>query len=97
MNVQPNKRRTIIPTIQSIIKKKEITPDLYNDIEIAFKVFKNDKNKISKTKLRTILYSFILYKSPAREINEIIVEMFQKKEEFSFDDVISIVNKYVYI
>ena len=38
--------------------KDEIPFELKNDIKIAFDLFKNENNKITKLKLRTLLFSF---------------------------------------
>ena len=52
--------------------KDEIPFELKNDIKIAYDLFKNESNKITKLKLRTLLFSFIMYKYSASEINEYI-------------------------
>ena len=50
-------------------EKDEIPFELKNDIKIAFDLFKNENNKITKLKLRTLLFSFIMFRSSAGEIN----------------------------
>ena len=49
--------------------KDEIPFDLKNDIKIAYNLFKNENNKITKLKLRTLLFSFIMFESSAGDIN----------------------------
>ena len=66
--------------------ENEIPPDLLNDIRLAFDLYKNEKEKISKLKLRTLLFSFCMYKSSASDINP-------DKEEFDFDIVCILVNQ----
>ena len=51
---------------------KEIPADIKDDIKLAFDLYKNENNKINKLKLRTMLFSFIMYKSSPSEINEYI-------------------------
>ena len=46
-------------------EENEIPSDLKNDIQLAFDLFKNEKDKISKLKLRTLLFSFVMYKNSA--------------------------------
>ena len=62
--------------------KDEIPFELKNDIKIAFDLFKNENNKITKLKLRTLLFSFIMFKSSAGEINRYIEEKISPTQEF---------------
>ena len=67
--------------------------DLKNDILLAFNLFKNEKNKISKLKLRTLLFSFIMYKSGSGEINQFIDEQTSEDQEFfTYDEVCRMIN-----
>ena len=68
--------------------KDEIPFELKNDIKIAFELFKNENNKITKLKLRTLLFSFIMFKSSASEINRYIEDTLSPKQElFDLDDL----------
>ena len=68
--------------------KDEIPFELKNDIKIAFDLFKNENNKITKLKLRTLLFSFIMFKSSASEINRYIEDKLSPKQElFDLDDL----------
>ena len=70
----------------------EIPFELKNDIKIAFDLFKNENNKITKLKLRTLLFSFIMFKSSAGEINRYIEETISPKQEFfELDDLYSLI------
>ena len=60
----------------------EIPFELKNDIKIAFDLFKNENNKITKLKLRTLLFSFIMFKSSAGEINKYIEDTISPTQEF---------------
>ena len=89
-------------SLYSINKKSfetnnDMSEEYKNDLLIAFNLYKNDKNIISKTKLRTILFSFLMYKSSAKEINEYINDNFKKQEEFTFDDLYKLINQKMYI
>ena len=53
-------------------ENKEIPSDIKNDIKLAFDLYKNENNKINKLKLRTLLFSFIMYKSSTSDINAYI-------------------------
>ena len=76
-----------------IEEENEIPSDLKNDIQLAFDLFKNEKDKISKLKLRTLLFSFVMYKNSANEINNYIEQQINpEKSEFSFDEVCELVN-----
>lgn len=70
---------------------EEISEDLKNDLLVAFNLYKNEEGFISKLKLRTILFSFAMYKSAPKDINDYIAEYFPKQEEFSFDNLMKLV------
>ena len=71
----------------------EMSADVQNNIQITFNLYKNDKNKINKLKLRTMLFSFVMYKNSATDINQYIEEQYgPDKEEFDFDEVCDLVN-----
>ena len=44
-------------------EKQELPVDIKNDLQLAFNLYKNENNKINRLKLRTILFSFAMYKS----------------------------------
>ena len=68
-------------------EKDEIPFELKNDIKIAFDLFKSEGNKITKLKLRTLLFCFIMFKSSAAEINRYIEETISPTQEFfNFDE-----------
>ena len=72
---------------------EELSVDLKNDIELAFNLFKNENNKINKLKLRTMLFSFIMYKSSSSDINQFIEEQTSEDQEFfTFEEVCRLVN-----
>ena len=73
---------------------KDIPEDIKNDIKLAFDLYKNENNKINKLKLRTLLFSFIMYKSSPDDINEYInSKTSNEKELYSFDDVCDLINE----
>ena len=73
---------------------KEIPADIKDDIKLAFDLYKNENNKINKLKLRTMLFSFIMYKSSPSEINEYIdSKETNGKELFTFDDVCDLITE----
>ena len=73
---------------------KEIPADIKDDIKLAFDLYKNENNKINKLKLRTLLFSFIMYKSSPSEINEYIdSKETNGKELFTFDDVVDLITE----
>ena len=75
-------------------EQKEIPTDIKNDIKLAFDLYKNENNKINKLKLRTLLFSFIMYKSSPSDINEYIDSKESNgKELYSFDDVCDLINE----
>ena len=68
--------------------KDEIPFELKNDIKIAYDLFKNESNKITKLKLRTLLFSFIMFKSSAGEINKYIEDTISPSQElFNLDEL----------
>ena len=68
--------------------KDEIPFELKNDIKIAYDLFKNESNKITKLKLRTLLFSFIMFKSSAGEINKYIEDTISPSQElFDLDEL----------
>jgi hypothetical protein len=69
----------------------DITEDLKNDLLLAFNIYKNEDNKITKLKLRTILFSFCMYKSSPKQINDYIGEVFPKQEEFTFENLLVLI------
>ena len=70
----------------------ELPIDVKNDLLLAFNLYKNENNKINKLKLRTILFSFVMYKYSSSEINEFIESKTLKDKEFyTFDDVCDLV------
>ena len=72
---------------------KEIPADIKNDIKLAFDLYKNENNKINKLKLRTLLFSFIMYKSSPSDINDYIESKESNgKELYSFEDVCDLIN-----
>ena len=72
----------------------EIPLDIKNDIELAFNLYKNENNKINKLKLRTILFSFVMYKFSASDINDFIESRtLKEKELYSFDDLCDLVKE----
>ena len=72
---------------------EEIPTDIKNDIKLAFDLYKNENNKINKLKLRTLLFSFIMYKSSSSDINEYIDSRESNGKEFySFDEVCDLIN-----
>lgn len=67
--------------------------DLKNDILLAFNLYKNENNKINKLKLRTLLFSFIMYKSGSGEINHFIEEQTSEDQEyFTYEEVCRMIN-----
>ena len=72
--------------------KDELPFDLKNDIKIAFDLFKNENNKITKLKLRTLLFSFIMFKSSAGEINKYIEDKTSPNQHlFDLNDVYDLI------
>ena len=74
--------------------RDELPFDLKNDIKIAFDLFKNENNKITKLKLRTLLFSFIMFKSSAGDINKYIEEKISPTQQlFELDDVYDLIKQ----
>ena len=74
--------------------KDELPFDLKNDIKIAFDIFKNENNKVTKLKLRTILFSFIMFKSSAGDINKYIEDKTSPTQQlFDLDDVYELIKQ----
>ena len=75
-------------------EENEIPLDIKNDIQLAFNLYKNENNKINKLKLRTILFSFVMYKFSASDINEFIESRtLKEKELYTFDDLCDLVKE----
>ena len=75
-------------------EETEIPLDIKNDIKLAFNLYKNENNKINKLKLRTLLFSFIMYKYRASDINQFIESRtLKEKELYSFDDVCDLIKE----
>ena len=75
-------------------EKDEIPFYLKNDIKIAYDLFKNESNKITKLKLRTLLFSFIMFESSAGDINKYIEEKISPTQQFfDLDDVYNLVKE----
>jgi uncharacterized protein YneF (UPF0154 family) len=73
-------------------QEEEMSVDVKHDIKLAFNLYKNEKNQINKLKLRTILFSMVMYKSSASDINQFIEEQTSpEKEWFNYDDVCKLV------
>ena len=72
----------------------EMPLDIKTDIQIAFNLMKNENNTINKLKLRTLIFSFIMYKYCALEINEYIESKTSPDQEiFTFDEVCYLINE----
>ena len=72
--------------------EEEMSVDLKHDIQLGFNLFKNEKNQINKLKLRTLLFSFVMYKSSSGDINQFIEEQTSPdKEWFTYEDVCKLV------
>ena len=72
----------------------EIPLDIKNDIRLAFNLYKNENNKINKLKLRTLLFSFVMYKFSASDINNFIeAKTLKDKELYTFDDVCDLIKE----
>jgi hypothetical protein len=74
----------------------ELTEDLKNDLILAFNLFKNEEGKVNKLKLRTLLFSFAMYKSAPKDINDYISEYYPKQEEFTFEQLCKLVFNKMY-
>jgi hypothetical protein len=83
-----NRKQSVFrPTVKQKHMNEEMSDDLKNDLEIAFDIFKNEHNKLTKLKLRTLLFSFAMYKSSAKDINDYILENLDKKDDYTFEDL----------
>ncbi len=72
----------------------EMPLDIKTDIQIAFNLMKSENNTINKLKLRTLIFSFIMYKYSALEINEYIESKTSPDQEiFTFDEVCYLINE----
>ena len=85
---------TTFTLILKMSEETEIPLDIKNDIKLAFNLYKNENNKINKLKLRTLLFSFIMYKYSASDINQFIESRtLKEKELYSFDDVCDLIKE----
>ena len=77
----------------------EMPLDIKTDIKMAFDFMKSENNTINKLKLRTLLFSFVMYKYSAKDINEYIDYQLNKmgipedQENFTFDEVCALINE----
>jgi len=72
----------------------EMPLDIKTDIEIAFNLMKSENNTINKLKLRTLLFSFVMYKYSAYDINKYIESKSSPNQEiFTFDEVCFLINE----
>src|SRR5688500_7419273 len=69
--------------LKSTTAVDEMSEDLKNDLLLAYNLYKNDEGKINKLKLRTLLFSFAMYKSSPKDINDFISEYYPKQDEFT--------------
>jgi Ca2+-binding EF-hand superfamily protein len=72
-------------------KQEDLNEDMKNDLYLGFNLMKNNRGKLSKLKLRSLLFNFVMYKSSPSDINEFINECFPKQEEFSYEEFIHLV------
>ena len=76
----------------------EMPLDIKTDLKIAFDFMKNETNTINRLKLRTLVFSFVMYKYSAKEINEYIEEqmkdlgMSDDQENFTFEELCAIIS-----
>ena len=76
----------------------EMPLDIKTDLKIAFDFMKNETNTINRLKLRTLVFSFVMYKYSAKEINEYIEEqmkelgMSDEQENFTFEELCAIIS-----
>ena len=76
----------------------EMSLDIKTDLKIAFDFMKNETNTINRLKLRTLVFSFVMYKYSAKEINEYIEEqmkelgMSDEQENFTFEELCAIIS-----
>jgi hypothetical protein len=87
-------RRVVINrnATKSNIIGEEMNENMKNDIQIAFNLFKNDKGVINKLKMRTLLFSFAMYKSSPKDINDYISEVYPNQKEFTYEQLLKLVN-----
>ena len=77
----------------------EMPLDIKTDIKMAFDFMKSENNTINKLKLRTLIFSFVMYKYSAKDINDYIDEHLDKmgipedQENFTFDEVCALINE----
>ena len=77
----------------------EMPLDIKTDIKMAFDFMKSENNTINKLKLRTLLFSFVMYKYSAKDINDYISDQLNKmgipedQENFTFDEVCELINE----
>ena len=77
----------------------EMPLDIKTDIKMAFDFMKSENNTINKLKLRTLIFSFVMYKYSAKDINDYIdsqlrdMGMPEDKENFTFDEVCTLINE----
>ena len=76
----------------------EMPLDIKTDLKIAFNFMKNETNTINRLKLRTLVFSFVMYKYSAKEINEYIEEQMKDlgmpddQENFTFEELCAIIS-----
>ena len=76
----------------------EMPLDIKTDLKIAFDFMKNETNTINRLKLRTLVFSFVMYKYSAKEINEYIEEQMKDlgmpddQENFTFEELCAIIS-----
>ena len=76
----------------------EMPLDIKTDLKIAFDFMKSEKNTINKLKLRTLIFSFVMYKYSAKDINEYIEDQMKElgmpedQENFTFDELCTIIS-----
>ena len=57
-------------------KKEELNEDLKNDLLLGFNLFKWSNWMVNKLKLRSMLFSFAMYKSAPADINRYINDVY---------------------
>ena len=77
----------------------EMPLDITTDLKLAFDFMKNENNTINKLKLRTLIFSFIMYKYSAKDINEYIDDQMKElgipldQENFTFEETCNIIKE----
>ena len=77
----------------------EMPLDIKTDIKMAFDFMKSENNTINKLKLRTLIFSFVMYKYSAKDINDYIDDQLsimgipEDQENFTFDEVCALINE----